>query len=84
MLPVLQYDKYPIKIIRPLAEVKEDLIRKYVDEQNFIIIPCTCPYNNNSKRKEIRESIRLFTKGNDSIKYNIFKSINNVNMKYMM
>ena len=84
MLPVLQYDKYPIKIIRPLSEVKEDLIKKYVVEQDFIIFPCACPYNMNSKRKEIRESIKAFTKGNDTIKYNIFKSINNVNMKYLI
>jgi tRNA 2-thiocytidine biosynthesis protein TtcA len=84
MLPVLQYDKYPIRIIRPLAEIKEELIKKYVAENEFTVFPCTCPYNVNSKRKEIRESIRLFTKGNDSIKYNIFKSINNVNMKYML
>jgi tRNA 2-thiocytidine biosynthesis protein TtcA len=84
MLPVLQYDKYPIKIIRPLAEVREDLIVKFVEEKSIKGLPCNCPYNSNSKRKEIKKSLECFVKGNDAIKYNIYNSIHNVNMKYML
>jgi tRNA 2-thiocytidine biosynthesis protein TtcA len=84
MLPIMQYDKYSIKIIRPLAEVKEDLIIKFIKEKEINKLVCNCPYNSNSNRKVIKEALNTFTKGNDSIKYNIFKSIENVNMKYLL
>lgn len=84
MLPILALDKYPITIIRPLAQVKEIQIIKYAHETNLDRLVCKCPYGTNSKRKEIRKSLELFTKGDDSIKYNIFKSMENVHFRYLI
>ncbi len=83
MLPVMQFDNYPLTIIRPLSEVKESLIIEFAKEAGFDSLSCKCPYGANSKRKEIRESLKVFTKGNDVIKYNIFKSMSNINSRYL-
>jgi tRNA 2-thiocytidine biosynthesis protein TtcA len=83
MLPVMRYDNYPVTVIRPLAEVKEDLIIEFAKESKIDRLVCKCPYGINSKRKEIRNSLKIFTKGNDSIKYNIYKSMNNIKSRYL-
>jgi tRNA 2-thiocytidine biosynthesis protein TtcA len=83
MLPVMSFDKYPLKIIRPLAEVKEELIISYAKEAGIERLVCKCPYAANSKRREVRESLKTFTKGNDAIKYNIFRSMENIKTRYL-
>jgi tRNA 2-thiocytidine biosynthesis protein TtcA len=83
MLPVMEFDNYPVKIIRPLAEVKEDQIIEFAHEASIDRLVCKCPYGEKSKRKEVRRSLKVFTKGNDSIKYNIFKSMENINSRYL-
>jgi len=83
MLPLLSLDNYPVKIIRPLAEVKEETIIRFAEDAGIDRLVCKCPYGQNSKRKEIRESLKIFTKGNDAIKYNIFKSMGNIKTRYL-
>jgi tRNA 2-thiocytidine biosynthesis protein TtcA len=83
MLPVMQFDNYPMRIIRPLAEVKEEEIIEFAKTAGVDRLVCKCPYGANSKRKEIRKSLNIFTKGNDSIKYNIFRSMENIKTRYL-
>jgi tRNA 2-thiocytidine biosynthesis protein TtcA len=84
MLPSFQYEKYPYTVIRPLAMLPESLIIKFAKSINIDRIVCKCPYGQNSKRKEIREAIKLIAKNNKSARRNIFKSMHNVNSAYML
>ena len=84
MLPMLKYDNYDVTIIRPLAQVKESQIVKFAEEKGILNLTCSCVYGQNSKRKELKKSISEFIKNNDSIKYNIYKSMQNINLKYMI
>ena len=84
MLPLLKYDNYDVTIIRPLALVKESQIIEFAKQKNISNLVCTCVYGKNSKRKTIKKAIQEFVKNDDTIKYNIFKSMQNVNFKYML
>jgi tRNA 2-thiocytidine biosynthesis protein TtcA len=63
MPPLLRYDKYPAALIRPLALVEEDQVRAAAAEHDILRAACTCPYGQNSKRREYRERLRVFIHG---------------------
>ena len=84
MMPKIDYDKYPISIIRPLAEIYEKDIVAFATGRDLIINKYICPYSLNSKRLEMKKNIEMLTKNNPSIKANIFNSMKNVNSKYLL
>ena len=66
-MPVLlNYRKYPVSLIRPLALLEEKQIIACAAEQNILKNACTCPYGQNSKRRDMRKRIVDFTSGKDS------------------
>jgi tRNA 2-thiocytidine biosynthesis protein TtcA len=83
-MPVrLDYDKYPITLIRPLAMVEERQIIGFAESAGFRAKACTCPYGKNSKRRVMREKLAQFTGGDLGVKHRIFESLHNVNMEYL-
>jgi len=57
-MPVqLKYRKYPVSLIRPLALLEEKQIIACAERQNILKNACTCPYGQNSKRRDIRSKI---------------------------
>ena len=93
MMPKLHSDNYEgIELIRPLYLVKEDAIiswRNY-NELTFINYACRftegCSLINDgtSKRKEMKELIKTLRKKNKDIDYNIFKSLDNINLNCVL
>ncbi|MDR0324064.1 MAG: tRNA 2-thiocytidine biosynthesis TtcA family protein [Treponema sp.] len=63
---LLNYRKYPVSLIRPLALLEEKQIIACAAEQNILKAACTCPYGQNSKRREMRSRIADFTGDKDS------------------
>jgi len=59
---LLEYRKYPVSLIRPLALLEEKQIIACAAEQNILKNTCTCPYGQNSKRRDIRKGIAGFIK----------------------
>jgi len=84
MLPKFKYEKFNYTVIRPLALVKEKAIIRFVNEMEIPSVTCTCPYNKNSKRLEVRSAIELLAKNDKCVKDNIFKSMSNINPEYML
>lgn len=56
-LPKLHMIDYDKTIIRPLAYVSEDDIRRFADLQGFSRIMCRCPVGQNSMRKKVNDLI---------------------------
>lgn len=83
MLPVLKYDNYPQTVIRPLALVKERDIITFADRSDLSKITCTCNYDTQSKRKEMRAVLNFMAEEDESIKDNIYKALSNPNPRYM-
>jgi tRNA 2-thiocytidine biosynthesis protein TtcA len=83
MLPVLQYDNYPQTVIRPLALVKEQEIIQFAHMSRISQVTCTCNFDTQSKRKEMRSVLEFMTGGDNSIKNNIYKAMSNPVSRYM-
>ena len=79
----LDYDKYPVSLIRPLAMVEERQIIGFAESAGFRAKACTCPYGKNSKRRELRDRLAAFTGGSSRMKHRMFESLHHVNLEYM-
>ena len=89
MMPKLHSDNFPgIELIRPLYMVHEESIIAWRNFNDLTFINCACRFtegcslinDGTSKRKEIKELIKKLRKINNRIDYNIFKSMDNVNL----
>ncbi|MDR0443667.1 MAG: tRNA 2-thiocytidine biosynthesis TtcA family protein [Treponema sp.] len=63
---LLKYRKYPVSLIRPLALLEEKQIIACAAEHDILKTACTCPYGQNSKRRDMRSRIADFAGGEDS------------------
>jgi len=84
MLPVMNFDNYEQTLIRPLALVKEKEIIRFAGEKGISQITCTCNFDTQSKRKEMRSVISFMAEKDESIRDNLFKAMNNPVPRYMI
>ncbi len=83
MIPSLQYENYPITIIRPLCYIAEERIIKHGKKEKYLGFTCTCTYQDNSVRKEARKKLKALTDGNLELKERMFTALQNVNPEYL-
>ena len=93
MMPKLHSDNYKgIELIRPLYLVKEEAIISWRKTNQLTFINCACRFtegcslinDGTSKRKEMKELIKKLRKTNKNIDYNIFKSLDNINLNCVL
>jgi len=84
-MPVLlKYRKYPVSLIRPLALLEEKQIIACAAQQKILKNTCTCPYGQNSKRRDIRGRIADFVgKNPGDIKRRILKALGEGKVDYL-
>ena len=89
MMPKLHSDNFEgLELIRPLYLVKESSVIAWKKSNELTFINCACRFtegcslinDGTSKRKEVKELIKKLKKINNNIDYNIFKSLDNVNL----
>jgi PP-loop domain protein len=80
MPPILQFDKFPIKIIRPLALADIPMIQSHVTTRGYASTTCTCEYQSNSHRKVARERLQNLTGGNYELKLKLFNALKKDNI----
>jgi len=76
--------KGKIVIIRPLAYVDEDMIRKFAKEADFPHEKCSCPNSLTSNRTKITEIIKDLKKICPDVKTNIFRSVKRIKQEYLL
>lgn len=93
MLPKLHSENFEnIELIRPLYLVKENSILAWAKYNNLEFINCACKFTEKvslsdepvSKRKEMKELIKYLRELNPDIDYNIFKSLDNINLNCVL
>jgi tRNA 2-thiocytidine biosynthesis protein TtcA len=84
MLPLQSLFKGKITIIRPLSLVEEKKIERFARETGLPLGPSGCPSSGKTKRKETKEIIETLSKKNHRVKGNIFRSLSNVKLDYML
>jgi len=72
---LLEYRKYPVNLIRPLALLEERQIIDCAAENDILKNVCTCPYGVNSKRRDMRQRIATFTNGSGAVKRRILRAL---------
>ena len=76
----LNYRKYPVSLIRPLAYLEERQIIDCASEHDILKAACTCPYGVNSKRRDMRKRIADFTGGSGAVKRRILKALGSASL----
>ena len=80
---LLNYRKFPVSLIRPLALADEKQVIACAAEKNILKTACTCPYGQNSNRRDIRGRIENFTGGSGEVKRRILKALGEGERDYL-
>jgi tRNA 2-thiocytidine biosynthesis protein TtcA len=84
MRPAQTFFKGRFTVIRPLAFVDEETIRRFADVLNFPRFTNPCPSSGTSKRQEIKEMLGKLYRSNRKIRGNIFRAMQHVNPEYLL
>ncbi len=93
MMPKLHSQHFAgLELIRPLYLIKEDDIISWSKGNGLTFINCACRFTEAcstkdmsiSKRKEIKNLIKDLKKVNPNVDYNIFKSLDNINLECVL
>ncbi len=92
MMPKLHSDNFEgLELIRPLYMIREDDIISWAKFNDLTFINCACKFTKKtkdqeelSKRKEIKKLIKHLKETNENVDYNIFKSLDNVNLNCIL
>lgn len=92
MMPKLYSENFKgLELIRPMYYIKENDIISWTKYNNLKFLNCACKmtlestiYEEKSKRKEIKKLINDLRKISPYIDYNIFKSMENINLTQVL
>jgi len=83
MPPVVQYRKYPVRVIRPLYLVEERQILELAGELGILATTCSCGYNDRSERDRVRGRVEALTGGSSQAKRKLLESLRHINPEYL-
>jgi tRNA(Ile)-lysidine synthase TilS/MesJ/rhodanese-related sulfurtransferase len=92
MMPKLKSDNFEgMELIRPMYLIREEHVKAWRDANNLRFIQCACkftdtcatcnPAGTGSKRQKVKQLIAQLEKEDPGIEQNIFRSVENVNLK---
>ena len=93
MMPKLHSSNFEgMELIRPMYLIREDDIKAWRNANNLRFLQCACRFteanqhcradgSSDSKRMEIKQLIKEMKKNNPYVEGNIFKSVENVNLR---
>jgi len=72
-----------LHIIRPLAYLREELVKKYSRERQFPAVKNVCPSSENSKRIYVKNLLKELEHDNPQIRHNIYTAMSHVKPDYL-
>jgi len=84
MVPAQSYFDNEFDMIRPLMYADADAIRRFAREKGFPDFINPCPSAQASRRRDIRNMLDRLYRSNRKIKGNIFRSMHNIKMDYLI
>lgn len=73
-----------LHIIRPLAYIREGLIKQYAGARGFVLAPNRCPTSGTSRRRYVKELLRTLEKDNRQLRHNIWTAMHHVKTDYLL
>ena len=83
MVPDQEVFQGEIHIIRPLAYIRESLVKKYALEQGLPVMESVCPSSKSSRRIYIRQLLAELERDNKDIYRNIWHAMKHVKPDYL-
>ena len=83
MVPRQSFFDGLLTIVRPLAYVDEDHIRRFSQEQGFPSGDNPCPSASRTKRQEVKDMLRALYRTNPKIKGNLFRAMHHIKPDYL-
>ncbi len=85
MSPVQEVFRGKMHIIRPLAYIEEELLKKFALESGLPELPKLCPVDGQTRRQRVKEIIAGLQEEekNANIRENIFRSLKHVNIAFL-
>ncbi len=82
--PVVKYDKYPLKVIRPMLTIGERAIQNIFTNLELSILDYKCPYEENNIRDEYRQKVKSLDKifGENRIEFRLVNALKKNNVRY--
>lgn len=84
MSPKQELFKGKIVLIRPLAYVEEEMIKRFTKGAGFPHQSCSCPNSITSKRTKVSNIIKGLEKVCPEIRTNIFRSLKRIKQEYLL
>ena len=78
MAPIMQMEKFPISVIRPLCLVNENDVEEYAIESQFPPQIKNCPFENDSNRKAMKDLLAHLETLNSEARYNLWGAMSNI------
>lgn len=75
MMPVMQMKKFPLMVIRPLCEVREQMLSQLAIDHEYIKQIKSCPYEQEGNRPKIRTLLSQMTKLNPEAYESLFSAL---------
>jgi tRNA 2-thiocytidine biosynthesis protein TtcA len=72
-----------LHIIRPLAYIREGLVKRYAKERGFPVIENGCPTSRTSKRRFVKDLLDGMERENPRVRDNIWKAMGHVKTDYL-
>jgi len=73
-----------VNIIRPMAYLDKDDIRKIAARADIIPVKNPCPQDENSKRQNARKVVALLSELDPKVKSNMFAALSNIRQEYLL
>lgn len=83
MMPAQPFFKGRYTVVRPLAFVEEDIIRRFVGQKGLAVFSNPCPSAGRTKRSQMKALLDQLYRSNPNIKGNVFRAMHHVKPAYL-
>jgi tRNA(Ile)-lysidine synthetase-like protein len=81
--PLLQMEKMPIEMIRPLCLIEEKDVERYAELSDYQKQEKLCPLEKVSSRAEVKELLKQLEKFNPNVRDSIYAAMENIKLDYL-
>ena len=81
--PLLQMEKMPIEMIRPLCLIEEKDVERYSELSDYQKQEKLCPLEKVSSRAEVKELLKQLEKFNPNVRDSIYGAMENIKLDYL-
>lgn len=83
MPPILQMDKMPLQLIRPLCLIDEADIQRYAELRGYQKQPKLCPFEHVSSREKVKDLLEQIKALNPEAVDSMYGAMTNIKAEYL-